>query len=164
MKRKDVLIDFYKVFLDDIRMPTDIYPSTKNEEWLIVRNLTDFKKTIELKGVPDYISFDNDLGDSMEEGKDAAKWMVFEKELPIRNLDFMVHSANSSGVREYIESLLNNWKKELNKRKFVKGIEGVGRKFAEINKYIESGQEVPHDLSKNFIKINLIDNPFDSIE
>ena len=34
----------------------------------------------------------------------------------------------------------------------------------EINKYIESGQEVPHDLSKNFIKINLIDNPFDSIE
>lgn len=103
----------FKIFLDDIRMPTDIYPKTDNKEWVIVRNLTDFKKIIEAKGVPDYVSFDNDLGETLEEGKDAAKWMVYEKSLDISEMDFMVHSANSSGVREYITDLLNNWKKHL---------------------------------------------------
>jgi hypothetical protein len=154
----------YQIFLDDLRIPTDIYPKGNNEDWLIIRNLTDFKNIIETNGVPDYISFDNDLGDTMEEGKDAAKWMVYDKELDISKMDFMVHSANNSGVREYVRDLLNNWKKELNKRKFTKGLEEVGDKFFEINKYIESGQEVPHDLSKNFISINLVDNPLDSIE
>ena len=107
----------YKLFLDDIRVPTDIYPKDTNESWVIARNLTDFKSTIETMGIPDYISFDNDLGDTMEEGKDAAKWMVFEKWMDISDMDFKVHSANSSGVREYVESLLNNWKKELKKQK-----------------------------------------------
>ena len=106
----------YKIFLDDLRIPTDIYPKDKNEDWLIIRNLTDFKSTIETKGVPDYISFDNDLGDTLEEGKDAAKWMVYDKELDISNMEFMVHSANNSGVREYVRDLLNNWKKELKNR------------------------------------------------
>ena len=107
----------YYIFLDDIRVPTDIYPKTNNESWFIVRNLTDFKSLIGSKGIPDYISFDNDLGDSLEEGKDAVKWMVYEKELDTSNMNFLVHSANSSGVREYIEALLNNWKKELHNRK-----------------------------------------------
>jgi hypothetical protein len=154
----------YKLFLDDIRVPTDIYPKDNNENWVVVRNLTDFKNTIETMGIPDYISFDNDLGDSMEEGKDAAKWMTYDMGLDISNMDFLVHSANVAGPREVIESWINNWKKELNKRKLTKGIEEVGKKFAEINKYIESGQEVPHDLSKNFIAVKLTDNPLDSIE
>ncbi len=104
----------FKIFLDDIRMPTDIYPNTDNNEWSIVRSLTEFKDLIENRGVPDYISFDNDLGETLEEGKDAAKWMVYEKWLNISNMDFKVHSANASGVREYITDLLNNWKNELN--------------------------------------------------
>jgi len=103
----------FKIFLDDIRIPTDIYPKTDNNEWIIVRNLTEFKSIIEAHGVPEYISFDNDLGETLEEGKDAAKWLVFEKWLDISEMDFIVHSANSSGVREYITDLLNNWKKEL---------------------------------------------------
>lgn len=107
----------YKIFLDDLRMPTDIYPHVDGNEWLIIRNLSDFKSFIESKGVPEFISFDNDLGDSLEEGKDAVKWMVFEKELDITGMDFIVHSANSSGVREYIGGTLNNWKKELTKNK-----------------------------------------------
>lgn len=154
----------YKIFLDDLRIPKDIYPKDNNEDWLIIRNLTDFRKTIETRGVPDYISFDNDLGDTLEEGKDAVKWMVYDKELDISKMDFMVHSANNSGVREYVRDLLNNWKKELNKRKFTKGIEEVDKKFYEINKNIESGQEVPHDLSNNFISFKLTDNSFDSIK
>jgi len=105
----------YKLFLDDLRIPTDIYPNAISGEWLVVRNLKEFKSTIESKGVPKYISFDNDLGKSLEEGKDAMKWMVFEKELDISEMGFRVHSANSSGVREYVEGTLNNWKKELMK-------------------------------------------------
>lgn len=107
----------YKLFLDDLRIPTDIYPNTINEDWVIIRNLTDFKQTVETMGVPIYISFDNDLGDSLEEGKDAAKWMVFEKWLDISDMNFIVHSANVSGVREYVTDLLNNWKKELKNEK-----------------------------------------------
>lgn len=105
----------YKIFLDDLRIPTDIYPETSNYDWLIIRNLTEFKKAIETLGIPYYISFDNDLGDSLEEGKDAAKWMVYEKWLDISDMNFMVHSANNSGVREFIGGLLNNWKEELKK-------------------------------------------------
>lgn len=104
----------YKLFLDDIRIPTTIYPNTKDSDWVICRNLTEFKDAIETKGVPDYISFDNDLGESMEEGKDAVKWLVYDKEADIRNMNYKVHSANSSGVREYILDLLENWKKHLN--------------------------------------------------
>lgn len=107
----------YKLFLDDLRIPTDIYPNTINEDWVIIRNLTDFKQTVETMGVPEYISFDNDLGDSLEECKDAAKWMVFEKWLDISDMNFIVHSANVSGVREYVTDLLNNWKKELKNEK-----------------------------------------------
>jgi hypothetical protein len=107
----------YKIFLDDLRIPTDIYPNTANEDWMIIRNLTDFKNAIETLGVPEYISFDNDLGKSLEEGKDAAKWMVYEKWLDISKMDFLVHSANVSGVREYVTDLLNNWKKELKNEK-----------------------------------------------
>lgn len=103
----------YKIFLDDLRIPTDIYPDTNNDDWVIVRNFTDFKNIIEVNGIPSYISFDNDLGASLEEGKDGAKWLVYEKWLDISEMDFLVHSANVSGVREYITDLLNNWKKDL---------------------------------------------------
>lgn len=107
----------YQIFLDDLRVPTDIYPKTKNEDWLVVRNLADFKDIIETKGIPSYISFDNDLGDSLEEGKDAVKWMVYEKWMDISEMNYLVHSANTSGVREYIKSVLDGWKKELKKEK-----------------------------------------------
>ena len=112
MKDKD-----YKIFLDDLRIPTDIYPKTNNDDWLIIRNLTDFRNIILEKGVPSYISFDNDLGDSMEEGKDAAKWMTYDMGLDISNMDFLVHSANVGGPREVIAAWINNWQKELKKQK-----------------------------------------------
>jgi len=103
----------YKIFLDDLRVSTDIYPDAKEGEWTVIRTLGEFKAMIEENGVPDYISFDNDLGESLEEGKDAVKWMVFEKGLDTSKMGFKAHSANTAGVREYIEGLLNNWNKEL---------------------------------------------------
>jgi hypothetical protein len=111
----------YQVFLDDLRMPTDIYPRTQDSDWIIIRNLTDFYQLIATKGIPEFISFDNDLGASLEEGKDAVKWIVFEKELDISNMDFKVHSANSGGARDYIAGTLNNWKKALQQEKEENG-------------------------------------------
>jgi hypothetical protein len=57
----------YKLFFDDLRVPTDIYPKTKNEDWVIARTIKDFKDTILTMGLPSFVSFDNDLGKSLEE-------------------------------------------------------------------------------------------------
>lgn len=105
----------YKIFLDDIRVPTDIYPETKNNDWVIARTLSEFKNAVEKDGVPDFASFDNDLGESMEEVKDAVKWMVNEKKYDLRNMDFKIHSANSAdgGPRSYMSGLISNWNKFL---------------------------------------------------
>lgn len=147
----------YKIFLDDIRMPTDIYPKTDNKDWMIIRNLTDFKNVIETRGVPDFISFDNDLGSSMEEGKHAVKWMVYEKWLDISNMDFNVHSANSSGVREDIESILNGWKRELQKEKTEMQKNKIRKEVREILKgnFLQEGEvrmkyeiQIPADIMK----------------
>ena len=119
----------YRIFLDDIRVPTDIYPNTDNNDWLIARNLSEFKNAIESKGMPYFISFDNDLGETMEEGKDAVKWLVFDKEADIRSVDYKVHSANSSGVRDYMLGTLNNWKKHLSKEN---GLSEIRNKISNI--------------------------------
>lgn len=112
----------YKIFLDDIRMPTDIYPKTDNKDWVIVRDVDEFKKTIKEKGIPYFISFDNDLGafkdgTSKPEGKDAAKWMTYEEGMDISNMDFKAHSSNIAGPREDIAGWINNWKKQLKSNK-----------------------------------------------
>lgn len=138
----------YKIFLDDIRVPTDVYPKTNNESWVIIRNLTDFKKTIEEKGAPSFISFDNDLGENLEEGKDAVKWLVFDKEADIRNMDFKVHSANSSGVREYMIGTLNNWKKHLSEQQDSLN-EGFRNKISGIIlEYLQAAQKVYFNTGK----------------
>ena len=106
----------YKLFFDDIRVPTDVYPDTKNEDWVIARTIKQFKDAIISAGLPSFCSFDNDLGDTLEEAKDAVKWLVAEK-YDLRKMDFNVHSANSadSGPRHFMTSLINNWRKFLDK-------------------------------------------------
>lgn len=42
----------------------------------------------------------------------------------------------------------------------VNALEAVGRKFALINKYIENGEEIPSELTKNFVTFPLSDEPF----
>lgn len=75
-----------------------------------VKTQPDFEKYITQNGLPDLISFDNDLGVGYGEGYDCAKWLVEycmdnDKELP----EWYVHSANPV-ARENIEKLLNNFK------------------------------------------------------
>ncbi len=68
---------------------------------------------IQQNGLPEFISFDNDLG--LEEngliakdGYAAVKWLVYDSGLDLRNLTYKVHSANPV-ASEQIRGLLNNY-------------------------------------------------------
>jgi hypothetical protein len=107
----------YKLFLDDIRDVKMVYKNLLNEDFIIVRNFEDFKKIIIENGLPELISFDNDLGldeneNIAEDGYAAAKWLVYESGLDLRNLKFNVHSANPVASQQ-IRSLIDNYIKHL---------------------------------------------------
>ena len=107
----------YKLFLDDIRDVKMVYRNLRDEDFIIVRNFKDFKKIIIENGLPELISFDNDLGldeneNIAEDGYAAAKWLVYESGLDLRNLKFNVHSANPVASQQ-IQSLLDNYIKHL---------------------------------------------------
>ena len=107
----------YKLFLDDIRDVKMVYKNLSDEDFVIVRNFEDFKKVIIEKGLPELISFDNDLGldeneNVAKDGYAAAKWLVYESGLDLKNLNFNVHSANPVAAQQ-IQSLLDNYIKHL---------------------------------------------------
>ncbi|MEC5166905.1 hypothetical protein RCH18_002654 [Flavobacterium sp. PL11] len=107
----------YKLFLDDIRTVDMVYENWTDQDFVIVRTFNDFKKVILSKGIPEYISFDNDLGLDDEgviapDGYAAAKWLVYKSGLDLVNLKFYVHSANPVASQQ-IQSLLDNYIKNL---------------------------------------------------
>jgi len=107
----------YKLFLDDIRDVKMVYKNLTYEDFVIVRNFKDFKQVIIENGLPELISFDNDLGldeneNIAEDGYAAAKWLVYESGLDLRNLKFNVHSANPVASQQ-IQSLLDNYIRHL---------------------------------------------------
>ena len=106
-----------KLFLDDIRTIAMVYDKSMESEFDIVRNYHDFVAHIKKNGLPDFISFDNDLGldkngNLAPDGYAAAKWLVYESGLDLRNLKFKVHSANPIAA-EQIRGLLNNYLQHL---------------------------------------------------
>lgn len=108
----------YRIFLDDERMVHDVYK--ESYDFVTVRNLEEFKRVIFDRGVPTFISFDHDLGEDEHGavrpgGYDVAKWLVYEMELDISEMDYKVHSWNIQ-TRDQISGLLDNWKKELDNR------------------------------------------------
>ncbi|MRX48267.1 cyclic-phosphate processing receiver domain-containing protein [Pedobacter puniceum] len=111
----------YKLFLDDIRNITDVYNNADN--FVVVRNYNDFVRYIKNQGLPCFISFDNDLGEDenkniLPDGYACAKWLVYESDIDLRNLQFRVHSANPI-ARVQIQSLLNNYINFLKTEKFL---------------------------------------------
>ena len=92
--------------MDDERDPKTPGP------WIIVRSYDDFVTMIENFGVPNEISFDNDLQTEME-GYDCAKWLVKQK-YDLRNVKVNVHSANPKAP-ENIYTLISNWNKMVEK-------------------------------------------------
>lgn len=89
-----------KLYLDDLRpIPNG---------FIGVRSYTEFINYINQNGLPDFISFDHDLG-LEESGFDCAKWLVnycLDKKIGLP--EFTVHSQNPVGKKN-IESLLNNF-------------------------------------------------------
>lgn len=109
----------YKLFLDDERFPRQVtwvrLPTTIDNHWTIVRSYDEFVKTIQEKGMPEFISFDHDLAfehytegfagtapkyNSYKEktGYDAAKWLreyCDFNDVPVP--PYTVHSMNLVG-------------------------------------------------------------------
>lgn len=102
-----------KLFLDDIRTIEMVYDKSLQSEFDIVRTYEQFVDYIKKNGLPRFISFDNDLGLDKDgkvalDGYAAAKWLVYESGMDLRNLKFKVHSANPVAA-EQIKGLLNNY-------------------------------------------------------
>lgn len=90
-----------------------IYDKSMEQEFDIVRTYRAFVDYIKINGLPDFISFDNDLGldengELAPDGYAAAKWLVYESGLDLRNLEFKVHSANPVAAKQ-IDGLLTNY-------------------------------------------------------
>ena len=90
-----------------------VYDKAMEAEFDIVRTYHDFVAYIQTNGLPHFISFDNDLGldehgELAPDGYAAAKWLVYESGLDLRDLEFYVHSANPVAARQ-IEGLLTNY-------------------------------------------------------
>ena len=91
------------LYLDDLRSTPEGFER--------VYSYTEFVAYLEHKGLPDFISFDHDLGEEFS-GYDCAKYLVdycLDHQLPLP--DFSVHSQNHVG-KENIERLLNNFKEQ----------------------------------------------------
>ena len=91
-----------RLYLDDLR-PTP-------EGFDRVYNYEEFVDYLERKGLPDFISFDHDLGEDLS-GYDCAKYLVeycLTHQLPLPN--YKVHSQNPVG-KENIERLLENFRR-----------------------------------------------------
>jgi hypothetical protein len=85
-----------RMYLDDERLPKTLH------DWIVVRSVAEARKLIRQNGMPDYISFDHDLGADCENGFDLAKWIVGmdldgEIRLPA-GFDYNIHSANPVGT------------------------------------------------------------------
>lgn len=109
-----------KLFLDDIRTPDMVYAKAEARNFKVVRSYAEFVTEVKQNGLPDFISFDNDLGldqngEVASDGYAVAKWLVYESGLDLRKLKFKVHSANPVAA-EQIRGLLNNYLKFLRKQ------------------------------------------------
>ena len=106
-----------KLFLDDLRSVDMVYDKTTVNDYCVVRSYAAFVAYVQSHGLPEFISFDNDLGldeqgEVAPDGYAAAKWLVYESGLDLSTLMFKVHSANPVAA-EQIRGLLDNYIKHL---------------------------------------------------
>jgi hypothetical protein len=112
----------YNLFLDDIRTVDMVYPAI-DVYFVIVRSYDACIAYIKENGLPEFMSFDNDLGEDenkivLPDGYAVAKWLVYKSGLDLTNFKFKVHSANPV-AKDQIEGLLNNYKKFLKQNEIV---------------------------------------------
>ena len=99
------------IFLDDERFTYDVtWIELPKGSWVTLRTQDEFEEYIKISGIPDHISFDNDLGTGFGEGIFCAQWMVDQvldgkiKWNP--NFTYTVHSKNNVAA-ERIKGLLD---------------------------------------------------------
>lgn len=80
-----------KVFLDDERMPSQVYGDGADDEWVIVRHPDEVKRLLKNEHVS-HLSLDNDLGDGIPEGHTVVRWMIENNIWPTD--ECWVHSQN----------------------------------------------------------------------
>ncbi|MHB8262099.1 MAG: cyclic-phosphate processing receiver domain-containing protein [Bacteroidia bacterium] len=102
----------YNLFLDDIRTVGMVYPNM-DKDFIEVRSYDTCIAYIKENGLPEFMSFDNDLGEDennivLPDGFAVTKWLVYESGLDLTNFKFKVHSANPVAKKQ-IEGLLNNY-------------------------------------------------------
>ena len=74
-----------------------------------VKNIDEFKNFILINGVPDFVSFDRDLGTAPITGMDCAKWLVnYCKENGIKFPQYFIHSANVYNGQVAINNMLKD--------------------------------------------------------
>lgn len=115
------------LFLDDIRIPCDAFKHTQQtmflqKKWEVVKNYYEFINWISKNGLPEFISFDHDLGDyeKSKEGQDTqvhtektgyecAKWLIdYCLDNNLKCPKFYCHSMNPVG-RDKINSILEQF-------------------------------------------------------
>ena len=160
----------YKLFLDDLRQPTNIYPKTQDSDWVICRNLTEFKNAIETKGMPSFVSFDHDLNDIIDSntentGLTCAKFLAnFCMDNNQLFPSFEAHSANPPGrdnIIGFIKSFNGRNDKKSQLREKIRGILLKEYSQQAEKAYFKTGALNDHDKeiilgitgSDNFTKI-----------
>jgi hypothetical protein len=107
----------YKLFIDDER-----FPPGSQHQWIIARSSEEAIRIVDTLGMPEFISFDHDLG-----GEDTSivfvKWMIewvldcIEQGCEDKiKLDYYVHSQNPVGVKN-IEGLMESFLKFIDDRR-----------------------------------------------
>jgi len=131
----------YKLFLDGKRNPVHCInrigrknPIYLENDWVICRNYKSFVNTIEDMGLPEFVSFDHDLGDehyrsiidsgrveyesyTEKTGYECAKWLVnycMDHKLALPG--YAVHSDNPIGAENILSHLkqAEKWTTKLN--------------------------------------------------
>ena len=124
-----------KMYLDDLRTPVEEFD-------FIVRSYDEAVEIIKKYGVPNFLSFDHDLGidtngELLKTGYDLAKWLVYYDQnnqytFPM-NFKYKVHSQNPIGKKNIIILLENYLKRrEFIMIKFKKSIEKIESDIADI--------------------------------
>jgi len=99
-----------RMYLDDLRIPKKSFD-------VIVRSFDEAVLYVKQYGIPNFISFDHDLGANKDgtillSGYDFAKWLVIQDMDKVytfpSNFTYNVHSANPVGKKN-IESYLDGY-------------------------------------------------------
>jgi len=102
----------WNLFLDDERLPYYVNPD-RRIAWRIAPNIAVAKYMVQQFGMPDFISFDHDLGPG-EDSMMFLRWLECEFFDPTKHKipDYVIHSANPVGSQN-IDSFMKSWKKSL---------------------------------------------------